>query len=41
MKKEDNKIVNKTVYCVIRINREGYKDILGMYLGHSEGATSG
>lgn len=37
--KEDNKIVNKAVYCVIGINREGYKDILGMYLGHSEGAS--
>ena len=37
--KENNKIVNKAVYCVIGVNREGYKDILGMYLGHSEGAS--
>lgn len=37
--KQDNKIVSKAVYCVIGINKEGYKDILGMYLGHSEGAS--
>lgn len=37
--KEENKIVSKAVYCVIGINREGYKDILGMYLGHAEGAS--
>ncbi len=37
--KQDNKIVSKAVYCVIGINKEGFKDILGMYLGHSEGAS--
>jgi putative transposase len=37
--KEDGHIVNKAVYCVIGVNREGLKDILGMYLGHSEGAS--
>jgi transposase-like protein len=37
--KEENRIVNKAVYCVIGVNREGFKDILGMYLGQSEGAS--
>lgn len=37
--KQENKIVTKAVYCVIGTNKEGYKDILGMYLGHSEGAS--
>lgn len=37
--KQDNKIVSKAVYCVIGINMDGYKDVLGMYLGHSEGAS--
>lgn len=37
--KQENKIVSKAVYCVIGVNREGYKDILGMYLGRSEGAS--
>ena len=37
--KEEGRIVSKAVYCVIGVNREGLKDILGMYLGHSEGAS--
>lgn len=37
--KEDGKIINKAVYFVIGVNREGFKDILGMYLGQSEGAS--
>jgi transposase-like protein len=37
--KEEGRIVNKAVYCVMGANREGLKDILGMYLGHSEGAA--
>lgn len=37
--KEENRIINKAVYCVIGVNRDGYKDILGMYLGYSEGAS--
>jgi len=36
--KQENKIVTKAVYCVIGTNTTGYRDILGMYLGHSEGA---
>jgi len=37
--KESNKIITKAVYCIIGVNRDGYKDILGMYLGQSEGAS--
>lgn len=37
--KEEGRIVSKAVYCVIGINCEGLKDLLGMYLGHSEGAS--
>jgi len=37
--KESGRIVNKAVYCVIGVNREGIKDLLGMYLGQSEGAS--
>lgn len=37
--KEDGRIVSKAVYCVIGVNQDGLKDILGMYLGHSEGAS--
>lgn len=37
--KQDGRIINKAVYCVIGVNREGLKDILGMYLGESEGAS--
>lgn len=37
--KQENKIVTKAVYCVIGTNKDGFKDILGMYLGASEGAS--
>lgn len=37
--KQDSRIISKAVYCVIGVNREGFKDILGMYLGQSEGAS--
>lgn len=37
--KEEGRIVSKAVYCVIGANRDGLKDILGMYLGHSEGSS--
>lgn len=37
--KQDGRIVNKAVYCIIGVNREGLRDLLGMYLGQSEGAS--
>lgn len=36
--KEQGSIVSKAVYCVIGLNKEGVKDLLGLYVGESEGA---
>jgi len=37
--KEHGAIRTKAVYCVIGINRQGDKDLLGLYIGQSESAT--
>jgi putative transposase len=34
----DGRVVSRAVYCVIGANNEGYKSLLGMYFGESEGA---
>ena len=36
--KEQGSIKTKAVYCVIGLNREGIKDLLGLYIGESEGS---
>ena len=36
--KEQGSIKTKAVYCVIGLNRDGVKDLLGLYIGESEGA---
>jgi putative transposase len=36
--RENGAIVTKAVYCVIGMNREGVKDLLGLYIGEQEGA---
>jgi putative transposase len=36
--RKDGRVVPMAVYCVIGVNNEGYKSLLGMYLGESEGA---
>ena len=36
--REENRIKTKAVYCVIGLNRDGIKDLLGMYIGQAEGA---
>jgi putative transposase len=36
--KEQGSIKTKAVYCVIGLNREGIKDLLGLYIGENEGA---
>ena len=36
--KEDGAIKTKAVYCLIGINREGIKDLLGLYISENEGA---
>lgn len=36
--KEQGSIRTKAVYCVIGLNREGIKDLLGLYIGENEGS---
>jgi putative transposase len=36
--KEDGSIKTKAVYCLIGINREGIKELLGLYISENEGA---
>jgi transposase-like protein len=36
--KDQGSIVSKAVYCVIGLNKEGIKDLLGLYVGENEGA---
>ena len=34
----DGQVQSRAVYCVLGVNQEGIKDVLGMYVGQSEGA---
>ena len=36
--KEDSRIVKKAAYIVLGINDEGFKDILGIWIGENESA---
>jgi len=36
--KEDGAIKTKAVYCLLGVNREGIKDLLGLYISDNEGA---
>lgn len=36
--RENGRVVTKTIYNILGVNQEGYKDILGFYLAESEGA---
>lgn len=36
--KEDGAIKTKAVYCLLGVNREGTKDLLGLYISENEGA---
>lgn len=36
--KEDGCIKTKAVYCLLGVNREGVKDLLGLYISENEGA---
>jgi putative transposase len=36
--KDQGSIKTKAVYCVIGLNRDGVKDLLGLYIGENEGA---
>lgn len=37
--RQGGKVVNKTIYLAVGLNREGYKEILGMWLGQNESAA--
>ena len=36
--KEDGSIKTKAVYCILGVNRDGEKDLLGLYISENEGA---
>jgi putative transposase len=36
--REEGKVVSKAIYSILGVTQSGCKDILGMYLSHSEGA---
>lgn len=36
--REEGRVITKAVYCVLGVDLEGYKDVLGLYIGESEGA---
>ena len=36
--RQDGRVVTKAVYCILGVNQEGYKELLGLYLGENEGA---
>ena len=37
--RENSKVVNKTIYLAVGLNREGKKEVLGMWLGRNESAS--
>jgi transposase-like protein len=37
--RENSKVVNKTIYLAVGLNRDGKKEILGMWLGKNESAS--
>ncbi|MEL6675810.1 MAG: IS256 family transposase, partial [Bacteroidota bacterium] len=38
--REDGRVVKKAVYCIIGITQEGYKEVLGLYLGLAGGESA-
>jgi len=36
--REDGRVVTKAIYCVIGVNQEGFRDLLGLYIGAAESA---
>jgi putative transposase len=37
--RENNKVINKTIYLAVGLNRDGKKEVLGMWLGKNESAA--
>jgi len=36
--REEGRVVSKAVYCIIGVNQEGFRDLLGLYIGAAESA---
>ena len=36
--RHEGRVVNRAVHCIIGLNQEGYKELLGMYVGENEGS---
>lgn len=36
--RHEGRVISRAVYCIIGVNQEGYKELLGLYIGESEGA---
>ena len=37
--RQSGKVINKTIHLAVGLNREGYKEVLGMWLGHNGSAA--
>ncbi len=37
--RENSKVINKTIYLAVGLNRDGQKEVLGMWLGRNESAS--
>ncbi len=37
--RENSKVINKTIYIAVGLRRDGYKEVLGMWLGKNESAA--
>lgn len=37
--RENSKVINKTIYLAVGLNREGRKEVLGMWLGKNESSS--
>jgi transposase-like protein len=36
--RHEGRVITRAVYCIIGVNQEGYKDLLGLYVGENEGS---
>lgn len=36
--RHEGRVITRAVYCIIGLNQEGFKELLGMYIGENEGA---
>lgn len=36
--REDGRVISKAVYCILGVNQQGYKDLLGLYISEVESA---